>query len=299
MGLRALRLRAELRAELRASRDALCVVLARMWVGAVVLLTGRVAGVAKASKTWVKANVVQPVQELLGLSEGARRRKGQVEEFMNGIGGDTDLHSLSQLLQANLEGNLSEPSHSVEIVDINSKLNTRRKSASGPRAHPGPRAKSISPTTDPPRGSSWLKKQQSKAKSMFARCTNREAVDDDDTFRDSDSSDNCDITHHTDYTDFDPEARRERAEARSPVQADEDSDDMPSWALAPAGMARPHAQSSDEDIDVEFDAEAEEEDATRRAFRGFGLCVVCVYVVCFVYVCRYGYVGVCLVVRGQ
>ena len=38
MGLR-------LRAELRASRDALCVVLARMWVGAVVLLTGRVAGV--------------------------------------------------------------------------------------------------------------------------------------------------------------------------------------------------------------------------------------------------------------
>ena len=52
-----------LRAELRASRDALCVVLARMWVGAVVLLTGRVAGVAKASKTWVKANVVQPVQE--------------------------------------------------------------------------------------------------------------------------------------------------------------------------------------------------------------------------------------------
>ena len=95
------------------------------------------------------------------------------------------------------------------------------------------------------------------------------------------------------------EARRERAEARSPVQADEDSDDMPSWALAPAGMARPHAQSSDEDIDVEFDAEAEEEDATRRAFRGFGLCVVCVYVVCFVYVRRYGYVGVCLVVRGQ
>ena len=74
---------------------------------------------------------------------------------------------------------------------------------------------------------------------------------------------------------------------------------MPSWALAPAGMARPHAHSSDEDIDVEFDAEAEEEDATRRAFRGFGLCVFRVYVVCFEHVRRYGYVGVCLVVRGQ
>ena len=72
-----------LRAELRASRDALCVVLARMWVGAVVLLTGRVAGVAKASKTWVKANVVQPVQELLGLSEGARRRKGRIAAIIH------------------------------------------------------------------------------------------------------------------------------------------------------------------------------------------------------------------------
>ena len=41
MGLR-------LRAELRASRDALCVVLARMWVGAVVLLTGLVVGSAVA-----------------------------------------------------------------------------------------------------------------------------------------------------------------------------------------------------------------------------------------------------------
>ena len=33
-----------------------------------------VKGVAQASKTWVKSNVVEPVQDLLGLGEGAKRR---------------------------------------------------------------------------------------------------------------------------------------------------------------------------------------------------------------------------------
>ena len=77
-----------------------------------------VKGVAKATKTWVKANVVAPVQDLLGLSEGARRRKGQVEEFFNDIGGDGDLHSLSQLLA----DNLAQRSN-VDIVDIKAIIN--------------------------------------------------------------------------------------------------------------------------------------------------------------------------------
>ena len=122
-----------------------------------------VKGVAKAGKTWVKDNVAAPVLGLLGLSEGAKRRKGQVEEFFNDIQGD-DLHSLSQLL----ENNLCAERSNVDIVDINSELNARRRSASGPRDHPGPRT--VAPEDKP---DSWIKRM-AKKNSIFARCTNKE-----------------------------------------------------------------------------------------------------------------------------
>ena len=132
-----------------------------------------VKGAVKESKTWVKTNVVAPVQEMLGLREGARRRKGQVEEFFNDIGGDGDLHSLSQLLADNLAQRSS-----VEIVDINSdRKNTRRRHT----AHAGPRS---SLTPDKQHGS-WFKRMAQKTTPIFARCTNKDAVEDDDTYGDS------------------------------------------------------------------------------------------------------------------
>lgn len=52
----------------------------------------------RAGKGWVKENVVEPVLGYIGLQEGAGRRKGQVEEFMQGLGEQGDLRSLSVMV---------------------------------------------------------------------------------------------------------------------------------------------------------------------------------------------------------
>ena len=120
---------------------------------------------AKKTKNFVKTHVVEPILEFSGLLEGAKRRKGQVEEFFNDIGGDSEnLHSLSQLLADNL---YCERSDSVHIVDISSKRKLNGRSASGPTAFAEPRA-----STPTERLTDKLKKVAGN--SIFARCANRE-----------------------------------------------------------------------------------------------------------------------------
>jgi hypothetical protein len=209
-----------------------------------------VKGVAKATKTWVKTNVVAPVQDLLGLNEGARRRKGQVEQFFNDIGGDGDLHSLSQLLADNLEQRSN-----VDIVDINSDLNARRQTAArGPQAA-GPRAAALTEKPD-----SWIKRMAQR-NPILARCTNKEAVEDDDTFADSESSGD-------DYADYDPEGARARA-AGSQIVVDSDSSPQSRFNIPASVLNLAHQALSDGNSSGSGEIDFEEEDDTKRAFQGF------------------------------
>ena len=209
-----------------------------------------VKGVAKATKTWVKTNVVAPVQDLLGLNEGARRRKGQVEQFFNDIGGDGDLHSLSQLLADNLEQRSN-----VDIVDINSELNARRKTAArGPQAA-GPRAAALADKSD-----SWIKRMAQR-NPILARCTNKEAVEDDDTFADSESSED-------DYADYDPEGARARA-AGSQIDVDSDSSPQSRFNTPASVLNRVHQALSDGNSSGSGEIDFEDQDDTKRAFQGF------------------------------
>ena len=214
-----------------------------------------VKGVAQASKTWVKSNVVEPVQDLLGLGEGAKRRKGQVEEFFNDLGEGDDLHSLSQLLA----DNLAERS-SVDIVDINAEAGKHRRTARGPRAYAGPRASTRTPGE---KQDSWIKRMAKKSP-IFARCTNKEAVDDDDTFGDSHSSGD-------DYTDYDPESRSQHA-MRSEQDSDEEEPQSRSRISQTMQLRAQleHGEDKENEEAMSGDIDFEEDDDTFRAFRGFG-----------------------------
>jgi len=110
---------------------------------------------------------------------------------------------------------------------------------------------------------SWFNSLTSSALVFKRYCG--QAVEDDDTFGDSDSSDN-------DYADYDPESRRQCAAHH----ANSDSDDSPqsrthfAVPLHSRANQRGGGQYGEDDLSNSSEIDLEEEEHTLRAFKGFG-----------------------------
>ena len=81
----------------------------------------------KDSVGHIKENIVDPVAGLFAVQEGAKQRKGMVEDFMHGFNEDDDLSSLSAIMMAQ--------NSRVDIVNISHSSSAQRtnKSARGPQ----------------------------------------------------------------------------------------------------------------------------------------------------------------------
>eukprot|EP00281_Chroomonas_sp_CCMP1168_P000984 CAMPEP_0206259292 /NCGR_PEP_ID=MMETSP0047_2-20121206/26402_1 /ASSEMBLY_ACC=CAM_ASM_000192 /TAXON_ID=195065 /ORGANISM="Chroomonas mesostigmatica_cf, Strain CCMP1168" /LENGTH=135 /DNA_ID=CAMNT_0053686147 /DNA_START=179 /DNA_END=583 /DNA_ORIENTATION=- len=114
-----------------------------------------------SGRGWLKEHLVQPVIGMLGLEEGATKRKDMVEDFMStyGQGDERDLNSLSAMIARTSR---------VDIVDISGGKG-KKKGKKGKKA--------ATRTEDNDR--SWVK---TIAGPLLARCGNKEAVEDEDTY---------------------------------------------------------------------------------------------------------------------